>query len=360
MPRPFHHRRATIAATLFVLLSVFSACSKTQTSDNPPASGGRTVLEIIQNSFSVSLFSAALSYTGLADSLKGAGPYTIFVPSNAAFDSIGIHTVAQIDTMDKARLTHLLKYHILYGRQVRLQDVDQKPNNPFVSWDNLTLYISRPYDNTNYNNTDLSTFLTVNADTVVEENIIATNGVVHSLKNVLKYQSFATCADLLSADTNYSYFVTALKNFNLYSQLQSPGPVTVFAPLNSAFTAAGIDQDSLSRMDTLHFIKLLFAPYICPGLRFFTTDLIDFTAPFKYYPPGNGYADSLFVSNYTPYIQTGGLDPVNHDPIPLANFTYYSGLIPPALVDIDRPTGNGVVQGINGLMAWPSYCTIHQ
>jgi uncharacterized surface protein with fasciclin (FAS1) repeats len=348
-------RRIITGAIFFLLWNAFGACTKTQTSDNTPA-GGRTVLQIIRNSFSVSLFNAALNYTGLADSLSGPGPYTIFVPSDAAFVSMGIHTVAQIDTMDKVRLTHLLKYHILYGRQVRLADVDRKPNNPFTNWDNLTLYISRPYDNTYYNNTDLTTFLTVNADTVIQEDIPATNGVIHTLKNVLKYQSLPTCADFLNADTNYSYFVTALKNFNLYSQLQSTGPITVFAPVNSAFTAAGINLDSLNKLDTLHFIKLLFAPYICPGLRFFTTDLVDFASGFKYYPPGNGYKDSITVQNFIPYIQAVGLDPVTHDQIPLVNATSTA----PNLVDIDNPAGNGVVQGINYLMASPSFCRIHQ
>lgn len=361
MSRIIQMRRIVTGASFFLLWNAFGACTKTQTIDDPP-SGGRTVIQIIGNSFSVSLFNAALSYTGLADSLSGPGPYTIFVPSNAAFDSMGIHTVAQIDTMDKARLTHLLKYHILYGRRVRLAEVDRKPNNPFTNWDNLTLYISRPYDRTYYNTTDLSTFLTVNGDTVVQQDILATNGVVHTLKNALKYPA-RTCADYLSADTTYSYFVTAVKNFNLYSQLQSPGPVTVFAPTNGAFRAAGINQDSLNRLDTLHYIKLLFAPYICPGLRFFTSDLVDFTAPFKYYPPGNGYMDSIIAQRFAPFamaIKAVGLDPVTHDRIPL--MVAYSWPPPPlpTLVDKDNPTGNGVVQGINNLMAWPSFCRIHQ
>lgn len=361
-------------AILFLLWNVFGGCTKTQTiNDTPAGGGGRTVLEIIRNSFGVSLFNAALNHTGLADSLSGPGPYTIFAPSDAAFDSMGIHTVAQIDTMDKARLTHLLKYHILCGRKIRLADVDQKPNNPFINWDNLTLYISRPYNITNYNGTDLTQFLTVNGDTVIQEDILATDGVVHTLKNVLKYQSFPTCADFLSADTNYSYFVTALKRFNLFSQLGSAGPITVFAPLNSAFTAAGINLDSLNKLDTLHFIKLLFAPYICPSLRFFTTDMLDFAPPpsnnfappFNYYPPGNGY--NVTINSYTngwppppPVlgVQAVGLDPVTHDQIPLTNYT--NGVTPPILVNIDNPAGNGVVQSINGLMAWPSFCSIHQ
>lgn len=349
-----------IGGTIFVLLlNTFSACTKTQTSDTPPA-GGRSVLQIIRNSFSVSLFNAALNYTGLADSLSGPGPYTLFVPNNAAFDSMGIYTVAQIDTMDKARLTHLLKYHILYGQKVRLADVDRKPNNPFTNWDDRTLYLSRPYDNTSYNNNDLTYFLTVNGDTVVQDDIVATNGVIHTVKNVLKYQAFPTCADFLSADTNYSYFVTALQHFNLYDQLRSTGPITVFAPLNSAFTSAGISLDSLNRLDTLHYIKLLFSPYICPGLRFFTTDLVDFTASFKYYPPGNAFQDSISVQNNFPLsVFATGLDPVTHDPIPVMNFYTYPPPPTPLLVDIDNPAGNGVVQGLNNLMALPSFCRIH-
>ncbi|HEV2483556.1 MAG TPA: fasciclin domain-containing protein [Puia sp.] len=350
---------------IFLFLSAFAACTKTTTVEDT-ATGGRTVLQIVQNSFQVSLFNAALEYTGLSDSLNGPGPYTIFAPSDAAFDSMGITSVAQIDTMDKVKLTHLLKYHILYGQTVRLADVDKKVNNPFVDWDSKTLYISRPYNTTTYNSTDLTDFLTVNGDTVVQEDILATNGVVHTLKNVLKYQSFNTCADLLNADTNYSYFVTALKNFNLYSQLQTAGPVTVFAPVNSAFIAAGIDLDSLQQLDTLHFIKLLFQPYICPNLRFFSTDLVDFASPFVYYPPGNGYSVSITLvatwpnPNPIPTITAIGLDPVTHDPLLLAPTNAYYSWTGPTMINIDNPAGNGVVQAINGLYALPSYCTIHQ
>jgi uncharacterized surface protein with fasciclin (FAS1) repeats len=366
MSRPIHRQRIITGAIFILLWSAFSACTKTRTVDDTSSAGGRTVLQILQSSFGVSLFNAALNYTGLADSLSGSGPYTIFAPGDAAFDSMGIHTAAQIDTMDKATLTHLLKYHILYGQRVRLEDVDKKPNNPFTSWDGLTLYVSRPYNTTtSSNNTDLTYFMTVNGDTVVQDDILATNGVVHTLNHVLKYQSFNTCADFLSADTNYSYFVTALQHFNLYSQLQSTGPMTVFAPMNSAFTSSGIDLDSLNRLDTLHFIKLLFQPYICPSLRFFMTDLLDFTSPFVYYPPGNGYTVSITQGQYNftgptvNFIQAVGLDPVTHDQIPLMPALGYLQY-PAALVDIDNPAGNGVVQGINSLMAVPAFCEIHQ
>jgi uncharacterized surface protein with fasciclin (FAS1) repeats len=356
-------RRIITGAILFLFWNAFGACTKTDTSASPPVAGGRTVIQILRNSFNVSLFNAALNYTGLADSLSGAGPYTIFAPDDAAFDSMGISTVAQIEAMDKARLTHLLKYHILYGQKIALADIDRKPNNPFTNWDNLNLYISRPFDNTTFNNHDITKFLSVNGDTVIQEDILATNGVVHTLKNVLKYETFHTCADFLNANPNYSTFVTALKNFNLFGQLQSTGPMTVFAPTNSAFTAAGIGPGDLSLLDTLHFIKLLFTPYICPRLRFFTTDLVDFVAPFNYYPPGNGFTISMSYGSIYPnppllYVGATGLDPVTHDLIPLTANVNNSGAYC-NLVDIDNPAGNGVVQGINNLMALPSFCAIH-
>ncbi|MBN9380380.1 MAG: fasciclin domain-containing protein [Chitinophagaceae bacterium] len=360
--------RQLAGPVILLFCGFLGACHKTM-SDPENVVAGRTVLQTLGASFDVSLFNEALSHTGLADSLNGPGPYTLFAPNDAAFDSMGIHTKAQIDSMDKTTLTNLLKYHILYGRKVTVAQVDQKPNNPFTDWAGLSLYLSRPYNivvdqGIGYDNTNL---LTVNGDTVFQKDIIATNGVIHTLQRVLQYQTYTTCADLLSADTSYSYFVTALKEFGLFDQLSGPGPITVCAPVNGAFRNAGISLDSVKSLDTAHFNKLLFKPYLMPSLRFFSSDLHDFGTGFSYYPPDNSYnltiyyqalGNSFFsktmIAPYIVMISAIGLDPATHVPVNLVN-PYGSTLYAPFIRE-DYPAGNGVVHTINQLMALPSYC----
>ncbi|RJF91548.1 fasciclin domain-containing protein [Sphingomonas cavernae] len=60
---------------------------------------------------------AAVKAAGLVDTLKGAGPFTVFAPTNAAFDKLPAGTV---DTLlkpeNKAMLTSVLTYHVVPGR----------------------------------------------------------------------------------------------------------------------------------------------------------------------------------------------------------------------------------------------------
>jgi uncharacterized surface protein with fasciclin (FAS1) repeats len=60
---------------------------------------------------------AAVKAAGLVDTLKGAGPFTVFAPTNEAFDKLPAGTV---DTLlkpeNKATLTKVLTYHVVAGR----------------------------------------------------------------------------------------------------------------------------------------------------------------------------------------------------------------------------------------------------
>jgi uncharacterized surface protein with fasciclin (FAS1) repeats len=352
------------AGSLIALLAVVSgACHKTQPGSGPRTTG-KTVRELLQGSFNVSLFNEALNYTGLADSLNGSGPYTIFAPDDAAFNLLGITSAAQIDSMNKDTLTHLLKYHILYGQNISRLSVDSKPNNPFANWDGKTLYLSRPYSGDAVNDDNFM----VNGDTVVQADVLASNGVVHSLQTVLNYQTYNTCADYLSADTSFSFFVAALHHFNLYSQLQSAGPITVLAPLNDAFRTVGIDMDSINRMDTTQISSMLFRPYLLTSFLFYS-GLESFGNILAYYAPDGsyqiqniGYYDLNY--NYFPGIGALGFDPGTHDQYLLFSTLDGNAVIPvygypysnAEILSQNHPAGNGVVIVIGETLAGPDAC----
>ncbi len=59
---------------------------------------------------------AAVKAAGLVDTLKGAGPFTVFAPTNAAFDKLPAGTVATLlKPENKAMLTKILTYHVVSG-----------------------------------------------------------------------------------------------------------------------------------------------------------------------------------------------------------------------------------------------------
>lgn len=60
---------------------------------------------------------AAVKAAGLVETLKGAGPFTVFAPTNAAFDKLPAGTVATLlKPENKAALTKVLTYHVVAGK----------------------------------------------------------------------------------------------------------------------------------------------------------------------------------------------------------------------------------------------------
>ena len=60
---------------------------------------------------------AAVKAAGLVETLKSAGPFTVFAPTNAAFDKLPEGTVGElIKPENKATLTKILTYHVLAGK----------------------------------------------------------------------------------------------------------------------------------------------------------------------------------------------------------------------------------------------------
>ncbi|WP_414710724.1 fasciclin domain-containing protein [Pseudoxanthomonas sp.] len=81
-----------------------------------PAAEQSDVVDIAIGSPDHSTLVAAVQAAGLVDTLKGAGPFTVFAPTNAAFDALPAGTV---DTLlkpeSKADLTSVLTYHVVPG-----------------------------------------------------------------------------------------------------------------------------------------------------------------------------------------------------------------------------------------------------
>lgn len=90
---------------------------------NNPVVGGKemyptkNIIENAVNSADHTTLVAAVKAAGLVETLEGAGPFTVFAPTNEAFDKLPAGTV---DTLlkpeNKATLTKVLTYHVVAGR----------------------------------------------------------------------------------------------------------------------------------------------------------------------------------------------------------------------------------------------------
>lgn len=77
----------------------------------------RTIVENAMNSRDHTTLVAAVQAAGLVETLSGPGPFTVFAPTNAAFDRLPAGTVESlVMPADRATLTRILTYHVVPGR----------------------------------------------------------------------------------------------------------------------------------------------------------------------------------------------------------------------------------------------------
>ncbi|HIE5094775.1 TPA: fasciclin domain-containing protein [Stenotrophomonas maltophilia] len=76
----------------------------------------KTIVENAINSKDHTTLVAAVKAAGLVDTLNGAGPFTVFAPTNAAFNKLPAGTVdTLVKPENKAQLTKILTYHVVPG-----------------------------------------------------------------------------------------------------------------------------------------------------------------------------------------------------------------------------------------------------
>jgi uncharacterized surface protein with fasciclin (FAS1) repeats len=94
-----------------------------QMNDMNPMVGGaamlrsRDIVDNAVNSADHTTLVAAVKAAGLVDTLRGAGPFTVFAPTNAAFEKLPAGTVETlVKPESKQTLTKILTYHVLMGK----------------------------------------------------------------------------------------------------------------------------------------------------------------------------------------------------------------------------------------------------
>ena len=117
----------------------------------------------------LSTLNKLITDAGMADSLRQAGPYTVFAPSDDAFKAVPPKTLAELSS-NKDMLKSVLSYHVLPGK-VTAADV-KNGNAKTVQGAEVALSKS-------------GTFVTVEDAMVTQADVPASNGVVHIIDRVL-------------------------------------------------------------------------------------------------------------------------------------------------------------------------------
>jgi uncharacterized surface protein with fasciclin (FAS1) repeats len=153
-------KKISLAASLAAALAL-GACAT--------APAPKTIADTTAANPQLSTLNKLINDAGLADQLRGPGPYTVFAPTDDAFKAVPPATLDAL-AKDKARLKAVLAYHVVPGT---LTSADVK-NGPVktVQGGDVTLYKS-------------GTFLTVEEAVVTTPDVRATNGVIQVVDKVL-------------------------------------------------------------------------------------------------------------------------------------------------------------------------------
>lgn len=175
---------------------------------------------------------AALDKAELVETLDGAGPFTVFAPTNEAFaDFLEANGFANLDAVPVAVLREILLNHVVSGTNLSTNlttgYVKTLGKGPASSTNTLSMFI----------NTASGVRLN-GVSSVVTADVIATNGVVHVVDAVIGLPTIVTHA---TANSNFSSLVGALTSngqpdFVSILSGSEDSPFTVFAPSNAAFT----------------------------------------------------------------------------------------------------------------------------
>lgn len=245
----------------FVLFS-FTACSD---DDTPATTETNTITDIVVNNPNFSMLRTAVVKAGLAETLSGNGPFTVFAPDNDAFAAAGI-TTAVIESLSVEALTNILLYHTL-GAKVEAANVPAGPNAAVEMLNGESIFLTRN-----------SSGVFANGIQVKQADVQADNGVIHVISNVLM-PPVGNIVETAIANENLSFLVAAVVrasegDTNVAEVLSSNGPFTVFAPTNQAFIDAGFpDVASIQAADPNTLTAIL--TYHVIAARAFSSDLVD-------------------------------------------------------------------------------------
>ena len=91
------------------------------------------------NNPALSTLVSTVKAAGLVDTLNGAGPFTIFAPSNDAFAKIDKATVDKLLADPKGDLTKILTYHVVAGKKMNAEDLATAGKVKTVNGGELTI-----------------------------------------------------------------------------------------------------------------------------------------------------------------------------------------------------------------------------
>uniref|UniRef100_A0A667XZJ8 Periostin, osteoblast specific factor b n=1 Tax=Myripristis murdjan TaxID=586833 RepID=A0A667XZJ8_9TELE len=202
---------------------------------------GNTIQDVIEVDDDLSTLSDVALASGLLDKLGQAGQYTLFAPTNEAFDRLGRDVLNRIKT-NKEALQALLNFHLLNSVQCSEAIMS---GTSYETLEGKNIEIGCDGDS-----------LTVNGVKMVrKKDIVTSNGVIHLIDQVLMPDSAKQVMEL--TDSSQSTFSDLVSELGLSAAMRPEAEYTLLAPLNVAFNdeVMSMDQSWLRIILENHILK---------------------------------------------------------------------------------------------------------
>ncbi len=130
-----------------------------------------SIVDTAVNAGTFKTLAAALTAADLVNTLKGSGPFTVFAPTDTAFENLPAGTLdSLLKPENKAKLANILKYHVVSGK---VMSSDIKPGNvATVAGESISIQTQGQQ-------------VMINEARVTQADIAADNGVIHVIDKVL-------------------------------------------------------------------------------------------------------------------------------------------------------------------------------
>jgi transforming growth factor-beta-induced protein len=167
--------QAAVAGDCGSKSSTGQVMQKTSLTGSAEASQKTPSMNIVQTAVGAGSFKtlvAAVQAAGLAETLQGEGPFTVFAPTDEAFAKLPKVTVEELlKPENKAKLVAILTYHVIPG-EVMAEDVVKLKSTRTVQGQNLAIKVADGK-------------VMVDKAQVVQTDILASNGVIHVIDSVV-------------------------------------------------------------------------------------------------------------------------------------------------------------------------------
>ena len=186
----------------------------------------------------------ALEQTGLKSTVQYLGPFTVFAPTDAAFNNL---PSGLLGSLSDEELAEILQYHVLNGT-VLSTDLSAEQAVPSLTQEELFITANGG--------------VTVNGSSnVATADVEVTNGVIHAVDQVLLPDAYGTIVDAASKRYFFSTLVSAVTDAGLAGTLSDPNAsLTVFAPTDEAFASlpdgllGSLTNEQLARILQYHVL----------------------------------------------------------------------------------------------------------